>query len=155
LCKKLLLLALLLSFLPLASFSQDTSQDALSLIDLQAKLGQSIVLKLVESLNLRETQISQGQQSLTDDKVAFNSEKVAWQQKQQEEMQSIAQDQLALQNEKDTFQKQQQGQKQIEDTLNSLNKSLAKSEYWHKVKNKVIITLAVACIVEGIIIAVK
>ena len=150
-CKKLLLLALLLSFLPLASFSQDTSQDALSLIDLQAKLGQSIVQKLVESLNLRETLILQEQQNLTQDQIAFSIEKANF----QKDKETLTADQLALQNEKDTFQKQQQGQKQIEDALNSLNKSLAKSEYWHKVKNKVIMTLAIACIVEGIIIAVK
>ena len=150
-CKKLLSLGLFALVFSFQSFSQDTSQDVLPLIDLQAKLGQSIVQKLVESLNLRETLILQEQQNLTQDQIAFSIEKANF----QKDKETLTADQLALQNEKDTFQKQQQGQKQIEDTLNSLNKSLAKSEYWHKVKNKVIMTLAIACIVEGIIIAVK
>ena len=97
-CKKyLLILVALFSLLPCYS-EEDSSQDVLQQINSQAKLAQNIVVRLVESLNLREATLQKEQESLDSEKLEF-------------------------QKEKDFFAKQKTEQSQTEQTLLNLDKS--------------------------------
>ena len=154
-CKKpllLLVLALLSSFYLSA---QGISQEKSEAITSQVDLAQTIVNRLIASLDSQKASILQEQQNLTDEKTAFDLEKSHWLDEQQKEKQDLEQEKKALQEEKDTFKKQQELTPQIEKTLEDLQKSYQTSEFWHKIKNCTIIALVGACIVEGIIIAVK
>ena len=108
-CKKYLLILVALS-LPLLCYSEeDSSQDALQQINSQAKLAQNIVVRLVESLSLREATLLKEQENL-------NSEKAFLQQEKSE-----------LLIEKESLEKQKKEQEQIERTLANLRESLQKS----------------------------
>jgi cell shape-determining protein MreC len=150
LCKKYISALLVLLF-SASLFAQDTGSQIVEQID----LAQAIVTKLVESLNLREASILKEKQNLVVEKTAFEIERNDWLKRQSEEKQSIEQERIDLQKEKDTFEKQKNSQEQTDQTLQNLALSLQKSENWHKVKNKALITLTVTCIVEGIIIYLK
>ena len=154
-CKKpllLLVLALLSSFYLSA---QGISQEKSEAITSQVDLAQTIVNRLIASLDSQKASILQEQQNLTDEKTAFDLEKSHWLDEQQKEKQDLEQEKKALQEEKDTFKKQQELTPQIEKTLKDLQKSYQTSEFWHKIKNYTIIALVGTCIVEGIIIATK
>ena len=104
-CKKYLLILAVL-FLPLLCYSEEASSQAvLQQINSQAKLAQNIVVRLVESLNLREATLQKEQESLNNEKIAFQAEK------------------LEFQKEKDSYEKQKTEQSQTEQTLLNLDKS--------------------------------
>ena len=104
-CKKYLLILAVL-FLPLLCYSEEASSQAvLQQINSQTKLAQTIVTRLVESLNLREATLLKDQENLNNEKTAFQVEK------------------LEFQKEKDSYEKQKNEQPQIEQTLLNLNKS--------------------------------
>ena len=104
-CKKyLLILVVLFSLLPCYS-EEDSSQAVLQQINSQAKLAQNIVVRLVESLNLREATLLKDQENLNSEKTAFQAEK------------------LEFQKEKETYEKQKTEQNQTEQTLLNLDKS--------------------------------
>ena len=104
-CKKYLLILVVL-FLPLLCYSEEVSSQAvLQQINSQTKLAQTIVTRLVESLNLREATLLKDQENLNNEKTAFQAEK------------------LEFQKEKESFEKQKNEQPQIEQTLKNLNKS--------------------------------
>ena len=104
-CKKyLLILAVLFSLLPCYS-EEVSSQAVLQQINSQTKLAQTIVTRLVESLNLREATLLKDQENLSREKIAFQAEK------------------LEFQKEKDSYEKQKTEQSQTEQTLLNLDKS--------------------------------
>lgn len=104
-CKKYLCILAVLC-LPLLCYSEeDSSQVVLQQLNSQAKLAQNIVVRLVESLNLREATLLKDQENL-------NSEKT-----------SLQQEKLEFQTEKNSFEKQKTEQSQTEQTLLNLNKS--------------------------------
>ena len=104
-CKRYLLILVAL-FLPLLCYSEeDSSQVVLQQINSQAKLAQNIVVRLVESLNLREATLLKDQENLSREKIAFQAEK------------------LEFQKEKDSYEKQKTEQSQTEQTLLNLDKS--------------------------------
>ena len=104
-CKKYLLILAVL-FLPLLCYSEEVSSQAvLQQINSQTKLAQTIVTRLVESLNLREATLLKDQENLDNEKTAFQAEK------------------LEFQKEKDFFEKQKAEQSQTEQTLLNLDKS--------------------------------
>ena len=104
-CKKYLLILVVL-FSPLLCYSEEASSQAvLQQINSQTKLAQTIVTRLVESLNLREATLLKDQENLNNEKTAFQAEK------------------LEFQKEKESFEKQKNEQPQIEQTLKNLNES--------------------------------
>ena len=104
-CKRLLLILAVLS-LPLFCYSEEASSQAvLQQINSQAILAKNIVVRLVESLNLREATLLQDQENLNKEKIAFQTEK------------------LEFQKEKESYEKQKNEQPEIEQTLLNLNKS--------------------------------
>jgi len=111
-CKRLLLILVVL-FSPLLCYSEEaSSQDALQQINSQAKLAQNIVVRLVESLNLREATLLKDQENFDKEKIAFQAEKLELQNEKSE-----------LQKEKDYIEKQKKEQPQTEQTLLNLDKS--------------------------------
>jgi len=82
--------------------------DVLPQINGLSHQAQSIVGKLVESLNLRESILQQDKESLDNERKALNDER------------------LMLQAEKDSLEKQKLEQKQIEQILENLNTSYLK-----------------------------
>lgn len=111
-CKKYLLILVAL-FLPLLCYSEeDSSQVVLQQINSQAKLAQSIVVRLVESLSLREATLLKDQENLNNEKTAFQAEKL-----------ELQNEKLELQKEKDSIEKQKTEQSQTEQTLLNLDKS--------------------------------
>lgn len=104
-CRKYLLILAVL-FSPLLCYSEGvSSQDALQQINSQAILAKNIVVRLVESLNLREATLLQDQENLNKEKIAFQTEK------------------LEFQKEKESYEKQKNEQPEIEQTLLNLDKS--------------------------------
>ena len=104
-CKKYLPILVALC-LPLFCYSGEaSSQVVLQQINSQAKLAQNIVVRLVESLNLREATLLKDKENLESEKQSFQQEK------------------LEFQNEKGFFEKQKTEQQQTEQTLLNLDKS--------------------------------
>ena len=138
-CKKyLLILAVLFSLLPCYS-EEVSSQAVLQQINSQTKLAQTIVTRLVESLNLREATLLKDQENLNNEKIAFQAEK------------------LEFQKEKESFEKQKNEQPQIEQTLKNLNESYQTLQISQK-RNETLLWclsgVSVASILATIIVAV-
>ena len=138
-CKKyLLILAVLFSLLPCYS-EEVSSQAVLQQINSQTKLAQTIVTRLVESLNLREATLLKDQENLNNEKTAFQAEK------------------LEFQKEKESFEKQKNEQPQIEQTLKNLNESYQTLQVSQK-RNETLLWclsgVSVASILATIIVAV-
>ena len=143
-CKKqlLLLLPVLLFYASLSA--QGISPEKSQAIVEQVDLAQAIVNRLIESLNLRESILLESEQELlVKEKILDNRDS---------NLNLKEQDLIERENYLESREKQQS---QIEEISNSLKQSLETSENWHKIKNNIIIVLAVTCIVEGIIIAIK
>ena len=138
-CKKYLLILVVL-FLPLLCYSEEVSSQAvLQQINSQTKLAQTIVTRLVESLNLREATLLKDQENLNNEKTAFQAEK------------------LEFQKEKESFEKQKNEQPQIEQTLKNLNESYQTLQVSQK-RNETLLWclsgVSVASILATIIVAV-
>ena len=143
-CKKLLLLLPLALLFSVSLSAQDISQDTSEKIIAKVDLAQAIVSRLVESLNLRESILLENEQALLEREGLLNSRETNL----NEIEQNLKERELYLQDRETLW-------LQTEQTLENLQKSLKKSEIWHKVKNRALIALISTCIVEGIIIAIK
>ena len=111
-CRKIFLTFAFLFCLSLCYSEGDSSQAVLQQINDQSKLAQNIVVRLVESLNLREATLQKDKENLESEKSSLTEEKAAFQLEK-----------LEFQKEKDSFEKQKIEQQQTEQTLQNLDKS--------------------------------
>lgn len=143
-CKLKYLLTFFLLFLSVCASAQDMSLDTSEKIVEQVDLGQAVIVRLVKSLNLRESILSENEKILQTRESSLDKRETNLNQIEQ----SLNERDLYLTNRENLWY-------QTAQTLQSLQESLSKSEYWHRVKNKAIVALAVSCVVEGAIIYIK
>ena len=138
---------LVLGFLSISAFcfSEEVSQsDTLAMINAQALLGQSIVIKLNESLNLREARIAESELDLSLREKNYD-----------ERIFALAVRESNLDAREIDLGEREKRSEQIEQISNGLTKSLTKLENSQKFTNGLLIGTVTLAVLEGIFLLVR